>query len=127
MDSSAKPPSATDEAAKPPSSDAASSDAGTAKEPSVTGAKRSREWYGASGDGGTHAAQAHAAAALAEAETKAVVSSIKGKLSKPKVGSGSSNESARKSGITKSEMLEEQARHRARMEAKGKPVPHYRK
>ena len=90
--------------------------------------KRPRDsWFGTAGDGG---AQSSAMSSKLQAlETGAKVSSIKSKLSKPKPGAsaGGSGESARKTGLTRDELLENQARHRAKMESKGKPVPYYRK
>ena len=87
--------------------------------------KRPRDsWFGAAGDGG-----AQMGSKLQALETGAKVSSIKSKLSKPKPGASAvgSGESARKTGLTRDELLENQARHRAKMESKGKPVPYYRK
>ena len=68
------------------------------------------------------------AAKLQQVEATAKVSSIKSKLSKPKlVGGASGAEGARKTGLTRDELLENQSRHRAVQEAKGKAVPYYRK
>ena len=82
--------------------------------------KRPREpWFNAPADG--------AAAKLQAFEVDAKVSSIKSKLSRPKAGGSSGAERTHKTGLTRDQLLDNQARHREKMEAKGKPVPHYRK
>ena len=115
---SAAPASATEETAGSSSAPSASSALG----------KRPRDqWFGAAGDGGSHAASSAVAAKLQQVETTAKVSSIKSKLSKPKTSTGPGGESARKVALTKEEILANQSQHREKMEAKGKPVPYYRK
>ena len=88
--------------------------------------KRPRDWFGAGGDG--KSAAAGVAAKLQAVETASKLSSIKGKLSKPKLGGGAApSESARKTALTQAELRESQEAHRAKLEANGKAVPHYRK
>ena len=88
--------------------------------------KRPRDWFGAGGDG--KSAAANVAAKLQAVETASKLSSIKGKLSKPKLGGGAApSESARKTALTQAELRESQEAHRAKLEANGKAVPHYRK
>ena len=68
---------------------------------------------------------------LRKEETKKAVSSIKSKLSAPKV-MGTSLEDKRKNkhgtysaSLSRDEILASQARHKEKMEALGKPVPIY--
>ena len=69
------------------------------------------------------------AAKLQAVEKSAAVSSIKGKLSKKPAGSGTSgsSEGARKTALSREELLANQERHRQDALAKGKAVPYYRK
>lgn len=94
--------------------------------------KREREWFGASGDAGRYGGGRDVQAKLEQHETAAAVSSIRSKLSRPKdkfsMGSSSSGgEAARKTKLSREEILANQQAHKERLEAKGQAVPYYRK
>ena len=91
----------------------------------ITG-KRPRDWFGAAGDGGAQKAAA-VASKLAASDTAPKLSALKAKLSKPKVGGSASSERPRKTALSREQLLESQQRHREKLEANGKAVPHYRK
>ena len=110
----------------PPSSDNPVAAASSSSSSQASLGKRPRDWFGAGGDG--KSAAANVAAKLQAVETASKLSSIKGKLSKPKLGGGAApSESARKTALTQAELRESQEAHRAKLEANGKAVPHYRK
>ena len=128
----AAPAAAAPAAAAPAAAAPAAAVSTSASEASASNlGKRPRDsWFGAAGDGGSSSSRASAISAkLKQHETSAKVSSIASKLSKPKpiLGGSSGSESAVKRGLTREQLLEDQERHRAIMEAKGKAVPHYRK
>ena len=93
-----------------------------------SGSRPSKDWFGAAGDGG-NATSSVVQPAQKKMEVMAAVSSIKSKLSKPKddFKVRPPSESARKVGLSRDELLANQARHREKMEANGKAVPYYRK
>ena len=91
----------------------------------ITG-KRPRDWFGAAGDGGAQKAAA-VASKLAASDTAHKLSALKSKLSKPKVGGSASSEGPRKTALSREQLMESQQRHREKLEANGKAVPHYRK
>ena len=100
----------------------------------VKKARASGDWFGAAGDGGAARGVSGKARALPEllrsADTQQSVSSVKSKLSRPKDGGsrvGAAVETARKERLSASQVAASQARHRERLEALGKPVPHYMK
>ena len=107
--------------------------------------KRSSDWAGSGGAGKPGAASSGAASsgeahrdkraadegAREKLEKAATVSSIKSKLSKPKVLSTDLNDARKKklgtssAGLTREQIVASQRQHREQMEARGKPVPHY--
>ena len=90
--------------------------------------KRPRDWFGAAGDGGAQVrSKAKVEQALHSQEVASKVSSIKSKLSKPKDVKLSTGETLRRTGLTRDELLSNQARHEEKLKANGKAVPHYRK
>ena len=109
----------------PPTSDNPVAAASSSSSSQASLGKRPRDWFGAGGDG--KSAAAGVAAKLQAVETASKLSSIKGKLSKPKLGGAAPSESARKTALTQAELRESQEAHRAKLEANGKAVPHYRK
>ena len=65
--------------------------------------------------------------ALQSHEVASKLSSIKSKLSRPKDVKLSASETARRTGLTRDELVSNQARHEEKLKANGKAVPHYRK
>jgi len=111
-----KPSSSSSASASAPASAAASASAS---------AKRPRDWL----RGGGPTADPDAVV-----ETQAAVSSIRSKLSAPKAARGPAAPprgqeklGTHSAGLTAERLKRSQEEHRAKMEAAGKPVPHYRK
>lgn len=122
--STASTTSATTATTAPPAA-VASAASTTSSASNITG-KRPRDWFGAAGDGGAQKAAA-VASKLAASDTAHKLSSLKAKLSKPKVGGSASSEGPRKTALSREQLMESQQRHREKLEANGKAVPHYRK
>ena len=94
--------------------------------------KRSADWMKAGGDGSAGKG-ADLGAKRKALETSAAAGSIRSKLSAGKAAQSSTSlEDARKqklgsfsAGLTKEQIMASQQQHREKMEASGKPVPHY--
>ena len=101
--------------------------------PEATAEPKHKAWRSNEFDGGAGSGPSMAQLE-SQAETKAAVSSIKSKLSKPKeLSSSSSAADGRKqkigsfsAGLTRDQILASQQQHREKLEANGKQVPTYK-
>ena len=130
---SAEPPAAPESALPTASNAEGKRPADSAAASDESKKARTDDWRSAPSNGGAAGFANPRAEAERREETRAAVSSIKSKLSKPKATTGGWHDERKtkhgsfSAGLTREQILKSQQAHREKAEASGKPVPYYQR